>query len=310
MVTRFAFAAVLFWLFAAVPYAAGELGQEQLIPVATKALIFAALAVGLAFIMGAGGLVSLGHAAAPGIGAYLTAVAHRNGVAELAILLPAAAAAAALFALITGALALRASPLRFLMVTLLATELLRQAVVGLPPLGGSAGLLLPQRSLLFGMPVASTPLGLFWLAFALLAASYVLYEMLAQSSFGRALRAMRQDSAIMERLGVSRFRLQLKAVVIAGALGGPAGVLLANLFDAAQPAAFEWQQSAELVMMAVMGGSATLAGSIAGAAGLIGFEEYLARDTVLWRSAIGLLAIAISVVAGGAFSRKGGHLGG
>jgi branched-chain amino acid transport system permease protein len=289
---------------------ADVLGQEQLIPVATRIMIFAAAAIGLAFIMGAGGLVSLGHAAALGIGAYFTAVAHRLGVTELTILLPAAAVAAAFFALITGALALRTTPLRFLMTTLLATELLRQAVTGLTPLGGSAGLLLPQRSLLFGMPIASTPLGLFWLAFALLAASYVFYEMLALTGFGRALRAMRQNSAIMERLGVSRFRLQLKAVVISGALGGPAGVLLANLLDAAPPAALEWQQSAELVIMAVMGGSGTLAGSIAGAAGLIGLEEYLARDTALWRSAIGLLAVAVGVAAGGAFSRKGGRLRG
>lgn len=307
---RYAFAALLLWLLAAVPYVAGVLGQEQLIPAATKIMIFAAAAIGLAFIMGAGGLVSLGHAAALGIGAYLTAVAHRHGVAELAILLPAAAVAAACFALITGALALRTTPLRFLMITLLATELLRQAVIGLTPLGGSAGLLLAQRSLLFGIPVAATPLGLFWLAFSLLAASYVLYEMLAQTSFGRALRAMRQNSAIMERLGVSRFRLQLKAVVISGALGGPAGVLLANLRGAAHPAALEWQQSAELLIMAVMGGSGTLAGPIAGAAGLIGLEEYLARDTAFWHSAIGLLAIAVGVVAGGAFGRKGGQLRG
>ncbi len=301
---RYAFAAIVLWLLAAVPFAAGAIGQEQLIPLATKIMIFATAAVGLAFIMGGGGLVNLGHAAVLGIGSYLAVIAHRRGVTDLAILMPAAAAAGALFVLITGALALRTTPLRFALTTLLATELLRQSINGLPPLGGSAGLLLPQRSLLFGMSVASTPIGLFWLAFALLAAIYVLYEVLANTGLGLALRAVRQDASVMERFGASRYRIQLKALSISGALGAPPGVLLANLMDAAHPTTFEWQQSAELVAMAIMAGSGTLAGAIAGAAGLIGFEEYLSRDMVHWRSALGLLAIVIGVAASGAFTRK------
>jgi branched-chain amino acid transport system permease protein len=309
-VTRYAAGAFLLWLLASVPFLADAAGQEQLIPVATRIMIFAAAAIGLAFIMGGGGLVSLGHAAALGIGTYVTVVAHRGGIAELTFLLPAAAAAGGLFGLVVGLIALRTAPLRFLMITLLATELLRLGVSELAPLGGSTGLLLPQRSLLFGMAIAATPLGLFWLAFGWLVGTYIFFEVLTRTRFGRALRALRQNYAGMERFGASRFRLQLKAVVISGALGGSAGVLLANLLDAAHPATFEWQQSAELVLIAIVGGAGMLAGPIAGAAGLIGFEEYLARDTVLWRSAIGLLAIAVGVIAAGAFDRKGASLRG
>jgi branched-chain amino acid transport system permease protein len=272
-------------------------------------MIFAVAAVGLAFMMGVGGIVSLGHSASLGIGAYLTVLAQRSGVAELAILLPVSAVAAAVFALITGALALRTTPLRFLMTTLVVTEMLRQIVIGLAALGGSAGLLLPQRSALFGTSVATTDLGLFWTAFAVLATSYVFYAALAATSFGRALRAARQNRALLERFGRRGFPLQLKAMVLASALAGPAGVLLANLLDGAYPAAFEWQQSAELVLMAVLAGSRTFAGAIAGAAGLIGFEEYTSQHTALWRSVVGLVAIAIGLTAA-ALTRKEGKASG
>ena len=99
----------------------------------------------------------------------------------------------------------------------------------------------------------------------------------------------------MASLGVDRWRLQLRAYVLSGAICAVAGVLLANLTGFISPSSIAWQRSGDLVIMSVVGGQGTIIGAILGATGLLGLEEYLSRYVEYWRLILGPIAILIAL---------------
>ena len=293
---RYIVAALTFWGLAAVPFLAEALGQSYLVNFATRIMIFALAAVTLDFILGVGGLVSLGHAIFIGIGAYTVALFARYQVTELLVILPIAITAGALFALLTGSLALRTRGINFIMITLAFAQMLYFGTTSFSALGGDDGFSLPMRSSLLGHRVLDDSLGLFWTSFAFLALSYLLFQTLALSSFGRALRALKQNSEKMESLGTDRWSLQLRAYVISGAVCAIAGVLLANLSGFISPSSIAWQRSGDLIIMSVVGGQGTIIGAILGAVGFLGLEEYLSHYMEYWRLVLGPIAIIIALL--------------
>lgn len=293
---RYFIAAATFWCLAAVPVLADALDQTYLISLATRIMIFALAAVTLDFILGVGGLVSLGHAIFIGIGAYTVALFALYDVSELSVVLPVAVVAGGLFALLTGALALRTRGINFIMITLAFAQMLYFGTTSFSALGGDDGFSLPMRNTLFGLRPIDTPLGLFWFSFACLALTYLLFQILSLSSFGRALNALKQNSQKMESLGVDRLRLQLRAYVISGAVCAVAGVLLANLMGFVSPSSINWQRSGDLVIMSVVGGQGTIIGAILGAVGFLGLEEYLSHYVEYWRLILGPIAIVIALL--------------
>jgi branched-chain amino acid transport system permease protein len=293
---RYVAAAVVFWCLATVPLFADYLDQTYLITLTTRIMIFALAAVTLDFILGVGGLVSLGHAAFIGIGAYTVALFSLYGVSELLIILPFAVAASGLFAFLTGALALRTRGINFIMITLAFAQMLFFGTTSFSALGGDDGFSLPMRSRILGFPALDSASGLFWISFAFLALAYVLFQMLSLSSFGRALDAFKQNREKMESLGVDRWRLQLRAYVISGAVCAIAGVLLANLTGFVSPSSIAWQRSGDLVIMSVVGGQGTIIGAIIGAVGFLGLEEYLSHYIEYWRLILGPIAIVIALL--------------
>jgi len=293
---RYIVAAVVFWCLATVPLFADYLDQTYLITLTTRIMIFALAAVTLDFILGVGGLVSLGHAAFIGIGAYTVALFSLYGVSELLIILPFAVAASGLFAFLTGALALRTRGINFIMITLAFAQMLFFGTTSFSALGGDDGFSLPMRSRILGIPALDSALGLFWISFAFLALAYVLFQLLSLSSFGRALDAFKQNREKMESLGVDRWRLQLRAYVISGAVCAIAGVLLANLTGFVSPSSIAWQRSGDLVIMSVVGGQGTIIGAIIGAVGFLGLEEYLSHYIEYWRLILGPIAIVIALL--------------
>jgi branched-chain amino acid transport system permease protein len=292
---RYVIAAVTFWGLAAVPFAADLLEQSYLINLATRIMIFALAAVTLDFILGVGGLVSLGHSIFIGIGAYTVAFFALYQVTEILVILPIAIVASGLFALLTGALALRTRGINFIMITLAFAQMLYFGTTSFSALGGDDGFSLPMRSSLLGHRFLDDGLGLFWTSFIFLALAYLLFQMLSLSSFGRALVALKQNSEKMESLGTDRWRLQLRAYVISGAVCAVAGVLLANLSGFISPSSMAWQRSGDLVIMSVVGGQGTIIGAIIGAIGFLGLEEYLSHYMEYWRLVLGPIAIAIAL---------------
>ncbi|HEY7748128.1 MAG TPA: branched-chain amino acid ABC transporter permease [Aestuariivirgaceae bacterium] len=293
--TRYVIAAIVFWCLATVPFLADYFDQSYLISLTTRIMIFALAAVTLDFILGIGGLVSLGHAAFIGIGTYTVAIFSKYGVTDLLVIIPVAVLASGLFALITGALALKTRGINFIMITLAFAQMLYFGTTSFSALGGDDGFSLSMRGTVFGMPLLDNHLGLFWTSFVLLALTYVIFQTLALSSFGRALGALKQNSEKMESLGVGRRQLQLRAYVISGSLCAISGVLLANLSGFVSPSSLAWQRSGDLVIMSVVGGQGTIIGAVIGAIGFLGLEEYLSQLIEYWRLILGPIAILIAL---------------
>src|SRR6185437_10251965 len=267
---------------------------------ATRAIIFAIAALSLDLLLGAGGLVSFGHAAYLAIGAYAVAVLDANGLSDVWAVLPAALAAAALFALATGAVALRTRGVNYIMITLAFAQMLYFAAGSLAAYGGDDGYTLSGRTLLFGAPLLRTPHGLYATALALLLASYLLCRMLVASGFGRALRGVRQNAVRMQAMGFDPFALRLAASVVAGMICALAGVLLANAAEFVSPAYAAWQRSGDLLIMVILGGAGSVYGAILGAAAVVLTEEALGRFTEHWRLIYGpLLILAVLFLRGG-----------
>ena len=270
-------------------------GMETfLLALVARVMIFAIAAVSLDLILGGGGLVSFGHAAFIGIGAYAVAILDANGIIDATVVVPAALAGGGLFALATGAVSLRTRGVYFIMITLAFAQMAFFVAGSLAQYGGDDGYTLYDRTELAGLRPLAGPLGLYWSSFAMLLGAYLLCRMLLASRFGRVLRAAKENRTRVEALGFAPFRFQLAAHVIAGMIAALSGVLLANSAEFVSPAYASWQRSGELLVMVILGGAGTLHGAILGAAFVLLAEEYLSHLTEHWRLIFGpMLVLAV-----------------
>jgi branched-chain amino acid transport system permease protein len=280
----------------ALPAVLTALGQEFYIGFATRVLIFALAASSLNLVLGFGGMVSLGHAAFFGIGAYAAAICQQAGINEALIAFPAAMAAAGLFALAVGAVSLRTRGVYFIMITLAFAQMVFYLFVSARAWGGDDGLPLAGRMTLAGFSLAGDS-ALFFASLAALTAAMLLFGRLAQARFGRTLQAIRENETRMEALGYPVFRYRLVAFALGGAVAGLAGALLANLTGLASPNLLQWTQSGTLLVMVIIGGVGALYGGVVGAAVLLGLEEVLAGLIGHWHIALGLLLLGIVLFA-------------
>jgi branched-chain amino acid transport system permease protein len=288
---------ILPWLLliiaVALPWVATALEQAYYIGLARRVMIFAIAAASLNFIMGFGGMVSLGHAAFVGLGAYTVAITMAHGLTSAWIAWPLAMLVAATFALTIGAISLRTRGVYFIMITLAFAQMLYYLAVGLKQYGGEDGLNLPARSQIgFGLDLGHEPT-LYWVVLALLAAVMLGLNRAVDARFGRVLLGIRENEARMEAIGFPTFRYRLTAFTIAGAIAGLAGALIANHNLFVSPAAMHWTQSATLVVMVLLGGIGYRYGGLAGAAALLLLEEFLAAFTDYWHLPLGLILLAI-----------------
>ena len=278
---------------AALPWIAGWLDQAYYIGFARRLMIFALAAVSLNFIMGYGGMVSLGHAAFFGMGAYTVAIAMSHGISSAWITWPLAIAVAAVMALVIGAISLRTRGVYFIMITLAFAQMVYYLAVGLKQYGGEDGLNLPGRSTVgFGVDLASE-FTLYYVVLVLLAIVVVGVNRTLDARFGRVLLGIRENEIRMEAVGFPTFRYRLMAFAIAGGLAGLAGALLANHNLFVSPATLHWTQSATLVVMVLLGGIGFRYGGLLGAVALLLLEEVLAALTDYWHLPLGLILLAV-----------------
>jgi branched-chain amino acid transport system permease protein len=287
----------LIWLLliaaVALPWVATALDQSYYIGLVRRVMIFAIAAASLNFIMGFGGMVSLGHAAFVGLGAYTVAIAMTHGLVSAWIAWPLAMLVAATFGLAIGAISLRTRGVYFIMITLAFAQMLYYLAVGLKQYGGEDGLNLPARSQMgFGLDLGHDPT-LYWIVLALLTAVTLCLNRAVNARFGRVLLGIRENEARMEAIGFPTFRYRLAAFTIAGAIAGLAGALLANHNLFVSSAAMHWTQSATLVVMVLLGGIGYRYGGLAGATALLLLEEFLAAFTDYWHLPLGLILLAI-----------------
>ena len=265
-----------------------------------RVMIFAIAAISLNLILGYGGLVSFGHAAYLGIGGYAVGILAFYGVYSGWLQWPLAMGASALVALAIGAVSIRTSGIYFIMITLAFTQMLYFLGVSLEMFGGDDGMRIKTRSQFSGLVDLADPVAFYYVVLVLMLASMYLVHRLVNSRFGMVLRAAKSNEARSRAIGFSPYLYRLAAFVIAGALCGLAGALLANHTAYITPDFMHWTRSGEIMFMVILGGIATGAGPLLGAAVLLVVESLLAGWTEHWQAILGPLLI-LSVI----FFRRG-----
>lgn len=285
------------------------IGADFYITLGARILILALAASALNLALGYGGMISLGHAAFLGTGAYTVAFLMNQGVQAAWLAVPAGVAVAALAAFLIGAASLRTSGVYFIMITLAFGQMAYFFMVSLAAYGGDDGLPLSGRSTLFGMRLIEGDPALFYCVLAVLTAALLVLRRVVASRFGRVLRGSRDNAVRMQAIGFSPLPYRLTAYVIAGAIAGLAGVLLANQAEFVSPAYMSWQRSGELIVMVVLGGMGTLVGPVVGAAALIALEEVLAHYSDHWRLGLGLMLVAVVLLSRGGLAGLAAKIG-
>ncbi len=312
---RFIILLVGFLVLLALPFVSFLVGDTFLISFVAKVMIFAIAAASLDLILGYGGMVSFGHAAYLGIGAYAVAVWSKYAVdfdmgwmQSGYLHFATAIIGSALIALLIGAISLRTSGLYFIMITLAFTQMLYYLGISLEPFGGDDGMNTDRST--FGLFSLNdnilaakgdlrdgTTLYLFCLA--LLVVTLFVLRRIVNSRFGMVIRGSQSNPIRMQAIGFPTFRYRLTAFVIAGAICGVAGALFANHQEFLTPEYMSWLRSGEILIMVIVGGIGTVFGSVFGAVGYLFAEEFL-QDLVgrdYWMIVFGPMLVLLVLFA-------------
>jgi branched-chain amino acid transport system permease protein len=296
---RLAVNIVLLAVLALVPVYAALYGDPFVLTLFTRVLILAMAAVSLNLIMGFGGMVSFGHAAYLGIGGYAVGILAKEGIGSGFVQWPAAIAASALYALVIGALSLRTRGVYFIMITLAFAQMVYYVASGLDRYGGDDGLTIYHRSRFGDLVNLGNKTVFYYLCFALLLASIYLVWRIVNSRFGLVIRGARSNDRRMRAIGFSTFRYRLVCFVIAGAMCGLAGALLANYTNFISPAMMHWTRSGDLIVMAVLGGMHAMFGPLIGAMTFLLLEQWLSHLTDYPNLFLGPLLLLVALYAHG-----------
>jgi branched-chain amino acid transport system permease protein len=267
--------AVLMLLLAAVPVYAAVTANTFPVTLFTRVIILGMAATSLNLILGYGGMVSFGHAVYLGIGGYAVGILAFEGATSGFVQWPLAILVSALFALVVGALSLRTRGVYFIMITLAFAQLVYYFGVGLDRYGADDGLSIRVRSQFAGLLNLSDRTQFYYLCLALLVVTIYLIARLVNSRFGMVIQGARSNDRRMRAIGFPTFRYRLTAFVIAGAICGLAGALLANHTGFISPATMHWTRSGDLIVMVVLGGMGSSFGPLIGAVALLSLEEAL-----------------------------------
>jgi branched-chain amino acid transport system permease protein len=286
--------AVLLAALAAVPPVAAAIGQPFYLDLVRRIMIFAIAALSLNLILGYGGMISFGHAAYLGVGAYAVGILAHYGISDGFLQFAVAIAASALVALVIGAISIRTSGVYFIMITLAFTQMLYYLGISIEEYGGDDGMRLAAPSQFAGVLDLGSPTPFYYFVLGVLAAFVYLVHRLVNSRFGMVIRAAKSNEARTRAIGLSPYPYKLAAFVIAGAMGGVAGALLVNQTAYLTPEFMNWTRSGEIMFMVILGGIATPIGPVLGAAVLLLLEDLLAAWTTHWQIILGpILVLAV-----------------
>jgi branched-chain amino acid transport system permease protein len=259
---------------------------------ASQVLIYALLALSVNLLLGFGGMVSLGHAAFLGLSGYACVLLIEAGMGQLP-----AAIIAVLFSTLCGAffgvLALRASGIGFLMITLALGQIVWGIAYRANDLtGGDNGIRFPARPAPFGIDLNSAA-SFYYFALVVFAIALFCIWRLVRSPFGAALQGTRDQPRRMRMLGHNVWMVQWLAFVFASFWGSVAGILYVyyNLFIS--PHAISLQQSAEALLMAILGGASTLSGPIVGAVIITLVKNVVSTYVDRWNSLLGAIFVVV-----------------
>ena len=294
-----------------LPVIAGMIDEPYLTTLFSRVLIYALAAVSLDLILGFGGMVSFGHAAFFGIGAYAVCILSMHGFEGTPIITwpfsigghqsgwvvwPVAVLSAGAAAAVIGALSLRTTGMHFIMITLAFAQMLYYFFISLEAYGGDDGISLFARNTLSGIDLSSD-VQFYYLCLAALTGFLFFSWRLVHSRFGMVIRGCKENEQRMKSLGFPTFRYRLACFVLAGAGAGLAGALIANQTEYANPGLLHWTRSGEIMVMVLLGGMGTLFGPVLGAATFLLMEELLSIYTEHWMVYLGPFLILVVLFA-------------
>jgi branched-chain amino acid transport system permease protein len=297
------FIGILVGIVVAFPLAMHAMDQQFYVSFATRVLIYAMAAASLNLVLGYGGMVSFGHAAFFGAGAYIVGILSVEGVTSLWIAWPTAIAVAALAAFVIGAVSLRTRGVYFIMITLAFAQMMYYVFVSMKAYGGDDGLSLPARSTPgFGVSLSNDFVWYYLVLVLLMIILYLLHRLL-RSRFGRVIEAIRENETRATAIGYPVYRYKLLCFVISGAIAGLAGALIANQTSYVGPALLHWVQSGTLMIMVILGGVGRFWGGPVGAVVLLALEEGFSGSPLLgeyalhWQLPVGVILLAVVLLA-------------
>ncbi len=267
-------------------------GAGFYVELVAKVMILAIFALSLDLLVGYTGLVSFGHAAFYGIGAYtLGLMTPKYEAANFWLTLPAAMLAAGIAAFVVGVFVVRVKGVYFIMVTLAFAQMFYFVFHDTKFGRGSDGISMNFK------PVTAiggfTPFDLsnathvYYCVLVLLVAVFVFLRVVLRSPFGRALQGIRSNEHRMRSLGFPTYRYKLASFTLAGALAGLAGYLSALQFGFVNPELLSWHQSGNVLLMLILGGVGSLTGAVVGAFAFVALTEIFQALTRHWQLLLG-----------------------
>ena len=256
-----------------------------------KVLCFALFASAFNLLLGFVGLLSFGHAAFFGFGAYLCGYLCRSLGAPPEIGILAGTVLAGTLGTAFGLLAIRRAGIYFAMITLALAQLVYFLELELPFTGGEDGLQGIPRGRLLGFINLSDNLAMYYFVLAIFLAGFWLIHRTIHSPFGQVLKAIRENEPRAISLGYAVDRYKLLAFALSATLTGLAGATKAIVFQLASLTDAHWHMSGEVVLMTLLGGLGTVLGPSVGALTIVGLENLLADKVGSW----------VTVIMGGIF---------
>ncbi len=286
------------------------LGESYYVNLVSRVVIFAIAGVGLNLALGYGGMVSLGHAAFFGLGAYVSGIAafHFGDGSEFIAGFPdtnqmitiwiISIIVTAFFALIIGLISIRTTGVYFIMITLAFAQMIYYFALSWPTYGGEDGLLMLSRNQ-FPFLESDNDLHFFAISFGLLIVSLFITSRIMSARFGAALDVARMNEVRLATAGINPYPIKLTAFVLSAIITGLAGALFADLNRFVSPDLLSWQMSGELIIFILLGGVGRLYGPVIGAALFVLLETFLGGYTDHWKLFLGLILLAIVLFAKG-----------
>ena len=283
----------MLFLLSIAPFLFQWTNQPFLLDLLSRGLIIGIAALSLNLILGYGGMISLGHVAYLGIGAYCVGIPAYYDIYSGWIHLSLAVVTCALFALITGAVSLRTKGVYFIMITMAFSQMIYFIFLSLEEYGADDGLVIYARS---EFPVwinMEGAISLYYWIFGLLILTLFFIHRLVRSRFGRVIIGSKYNDLRMQSLGFNTYGYRLTCYVISAVICGLAGVLLGNFTSFISPEMMSWTRSGELIFMVIIGGTGSLFGPLFGALSFLFLEEALSLITIYWHLIFGGLLIAL-----------------
>jgi branched-chain amino acid transport system permease protein len=265
----------------------------------TELLILGLFAMSLDLMVGYTRLVSFGHVAAYGVGAYACGYILLNASLPLPCAVICATVLTGALGIGVGWVCTLATGVSFSMLTLAFAQLLYAiAFKWTSVTGGSDGLAgIPRRPGPFGITLLTTKAGFYYLVLGCLLGSLLICRRLVASPFGAVLRGVRENEGKTLALGYNTRLYKIAVVAVAYAFGGLAGALYAPFAGFANTELLFWLLSGQVLVMVIVGGAGTLVGPILGAAFFLLLEHLLSSYTEAWGLLFGLVFIAFILFA-------------